>query len=527
MNLIQYSDSVLSVVPPLLTVILAITTRRVLLSIGTGIVTGALLLSNYQPLNTLKYLLETVAGLVWHDGAINSGNAHMLLFMLLLGVLISLMTISGATKAFAQWGVRHCKDRRSAKILTGAMLFTFFIDDFFHSLSVGPICRPVTDRFQISRAKLAYFLDSTAAPLCVVTPISSWGAYIIAILGGILATNHITDISPISLFVQLVPMNLYAIFTLLLVFIVIGTRFDIGAMRKHEQMAEQGNLWDEAKGHPHGLEITTEDEGNGSMIDMILPILTLTLSSVGFMLESGAEVLAANHQAFSFIAAIEHTNVGLSLVYAALCSLAVSVLLALRLKMSVKTWLTVAPKGVQAMIPAIVILFFAWTIGTVVTDLETGKYLASLIQTSIPVQLLPALVFLLACGMSFATGTSWGTFGIMLPLAGDIAIATDIQLLMPMLAAVLAGSVFGDHCSPISSTSILSSAGAGCHHMDHIMTQLPYALIVAFGAFLGYLAMGITHSTVAGIAVCGAWFIISCLFFLRRNKRQQLVAANV
>ncbi|MCD9482900.1 Na+/H+ antiporter [Photobacterium phosphoreum] len=527
MNLIQYSDSLLSVVPALLAVILAITTRRVLLSLGAGIIAGSILLNNYNPLAALQYLLHQILGLVWADGAINTSNVNMLLFMLLLGGLISLMTATGATKAFAEWGVRRCKDRRSANILTGMMVFAFFIDDFFHSLSVGPICRPVTDRFQISRAKLAYLLDSTAAPVCVITPISSWGAYIIAILGGILVTNDITETSPISLFVQMIPMNLYAVFTLLMVLVVITFQLDIGPMRKHEERAREGQLWDESKGHPKGLEITTEGEGNGTMIDMVLPILTLTVSSVVFMIISGADVLAAKGLAFSLIGSIEHTDVGSSLVYAALCSLAVSIILALRLKLPLKTWLTAAPQGVQAMMPAIIILLFAWTIGTVVSDMQTGQYLASLTKYGLPVELLPALVFLLSCGMSFATGTSWGTFGIMLPLAGDMAIASDVNLLMPMLSAVLAGSVFGDHSSPISSTSILSATGAGSHHMDHVMTQLPYALTVAFGAFLGYLAMGITGSTIIGIAVSAVWFVGCCVYHVRQDKKQQqLVTAT-
>ena len=520
MSLVQYSDSLLSVVPPLLAVVLAITTRRVLLSLGLGIIAGAILLKDYSPLAALQYIVNKVLGLVWADGAVNSGNVNMIIFMLLLGGLISLMTATGATKAFAEWGVRRCKDRRSANMLTGLMVFAFFIDDFFHSLSVGPICRPVTDRFNISRAKLAYLLDSTAAPVCVITPISSWGAYIIAILSGILVTNHITDISAISLFVQMIPMNLYAVFTLLMVIVVIFFQLNIGPMRQHEAWAEEGKLWDESKGHPKGLEITTESEGQGTMIDMVLPILTLTVSSVIFMIISGAEVLNAKGEAFSLIASLEHTDLGASLVNASLCSLAVSILLALRLKLPRKTWLTAAPQGVQAMIPAIIILLFAWTIGTVVSDMSTGQYLASLTKGGFPTELLPALVFILSCAMSFATGTSWGTFGIMLPLAGDMAVASDAHLLMPMLSAVLAGSVFGDHSSPISSTSILSATGAGSHHMDHVMTQLPYALTIAIGALFGYLAMGILSSTIAGIAVSSIWFLACCTIHLRRHKKQ-------
>ncbi|PSU50883.1 Na+/H+ antiporter [Photobacterium frigidiphilum] len=518
MNLIHYSDSAWSVLPPLLAVILAVTTRRVLLSLGTGIVSGALMLTHFSPTAALNYLFDKVLSIVWINGSLNSDNANMIIFMLLLGALISLMSVSGATQAFADWAAVRCKDRRSAKSLTGLMVFIFFIDDFFHSLSVGAICRPVTDRFQISRAKLAYLLDSTAAPVCVIMPISSWGAYIIALIGGIMVAHNVTDQSPIAAFVEMIPMNLYAVFTLVMVLCVIAFQLDIGPMRKHEERALEGQLWDESRGRPPGLDIETPEGSNGGMIDMVLPILTLTAAAVYFMIQSGATVLTAKGLDFSVIGAFEHTNVGSSLVYGAICSLVVSVVLALRLKLSAKIWLEAAPQGISAMLPAIVILFFAWTIGSVVRDMETGMYLASMASGNIPIEMLPAVVFVLSCAMAFATGTSWGTFGIMLPLAGDIAAASDISMLLPMLSAVLAGAVFGDHSSPISSTSILSATGAGCHHMDHVLTQLPYAVSVAFGALLGYIAIGYTHSTWAGLIVSGLWFVVFCLFALRKNQ---------
>lgn len=518
MDIIHFADSPWSVVPPLLAVALAITTRRVLLSLGVGILAGGLLLNHFSPLDSLHYLMGTVLKIFWVDGALNHDNINMILFMFLLGGLISLMTASGATRAFAEWAERRAKSRQGAKALTGLMVFAFFIDDFFHSLSVGAICRPVTDRFQISRAKLAYLLDSTAAPVCVLMPISSWGAYIIALVGGIMAAHGVSDVSPISAFVQMVPMNLYAVFTLIMVLVVIAFQLDIGSMRQHEQWALEGKLWDESKGRPLGLDMEAPKDSRGSMLDMVLPILTLTAATVYFMIDSGAAVLAENGEPFSLLGSFENTNVGSSLVYGALCSLAVSIALALRLKLDAKTWLRTAPQGVMAMLPAINILLFAWTIGAVVRDVETGKYLASLANGNLPIEVLPAVVFVLSCAMAFATGTSWGTFGIMLPLAGDMAAASDIALLLPMLAAVLAGAVFGDHSSPISSTSILSATGAGCHHIDHVMTQLPYALSVAFGAALGYLAMGLMHSVLAGFLVSALWFVLFCVYHIRRNQ---------
>ncbi|KXF80776.1 Na+/H+ antiporter NhaC family protein [Enterovibrio coralii] len=518
MNLIDFSDSAWSVFPPLLAVILAISTRRVLLSLGVGILSGAYMLSDNSVLGGLHYLAEKLINLVWTGGQVNADNVNMIIFMLLLGSLISLMSISGATQAFANWAERKCATQRSAKSLTGLMVFIFFIDDFFHCLSVGAICRPITDRFKISRAKLAYLLDSTAAPMCVLMPISSWGAYIIALIGGVLTALSITDISPIGAFVSMVPMNLYAIFTLIMVVSVIAFKLDIGAMKKHEDMAMEGQLWDESKGRPKGLDVQVENAGNGGMIDMVLPILTLTSATVFFMVQSGAAYLSAHDMPFALIPALEHTNIGSSLVYGALSSLAVSIVLAMRLNLSTKNWLQALPKGVSAMLPAIIILFFAWTIGAVVRDMKTGMYLASLSEGNLPSALLPAAIFLLSCVMAFATGTSWGTFGIMLPLAGDIAAATDIAMLLPMMSAVLAGAVFGDHASPISSTSILSATGAGCHHIDHVMTQLPYAATVAFGALLGYLAIGFTHSAWMGFAVSSIWFATFCLFALRKQK---------
>ncbi|MGL5358407.1 MAG: Na+/H+ antiporter NhaC family protein, partial [Shewanella sp.] len=300
---------------------------------------------------------------------------------------------------------------------------------------------------------------------------------------------------------------------------------DIGSMRWHEERALQGQLWDESKGRPIGFDMESPEDSNGGMIDMVLPIFTLTAATVYFMIDSGAAVLSEQGLPFSVLGSFENTNVGSSLVYGALCSLGVSIALALRLKLGAKNWIKAAPQGVMAMLPAINILLFAWAIGAVVRDVETGKYLASLANGNLPIEVLPAVVFVLSCAMAFATGTSWGTFGIMLPLAGDMAAASDISLMLPMLAAVLAGSVFGDHSSPISSTSILSATGAGCHHIDHVMTQLPYALAMAFGAALGYLAMGFMHSTLAGVCVSALWFILFSAYHLQKAKTRQALAS--
>ncbi len=509
MDLIRYSDSLWAVLPPLIAVVLAVTTRRVVLSLGLGIVAGALLLTGGDIPFALRYLGQTALAIVWSDGAPNWGSVNILLFLLLLGALIALMALTGGSRAFALWAQQRIRSRRQAKWATGLLVFLFFIDDYFHSLAAGTICRPVTDRYRISRAKLAYLLDSTAAPVCVMMPVSSWGAYIVAVIGGILVAHGVNDLSPLSAFVAMVPMNFYALFTLAMVVAVIAWELDFGPMARHEADAAEGELYDAAKGTPPGATESLTPACAGRVRDLVLPIATLVLATVYFMVATGAEALAGSGAAFSVLGAFENTNVGLSLVGGALCALLVAGVLAVQLGLPAREWLSVVRHGVSAMWPALRILLLAWLIAAVIRDVETGKYLASMAQLAMPVWLLPAVLFVLAGAMAFSTGTSWGTFGIMLPLGADLVMAAEPALLLPSLSAVLAGSVFGDHCSPISDTTILSSTGAGCHHIDHVLTQLPYALLVAGGSFAGYLALGATLSVWAGLAVCALWFALA------------------
>ncbi|WP_108650345.1 Na+/H+ antiporter NhaC family protein [Dongshaea marina] len=530
MMITHYADSVFSLLPPLTAVALAIATRRVLLSLGAGIIVGALLLTQGNPLDAAQYIGSTLSGIFWQSGALNQNNVCILLFLLLLGCMISLMTISGATRAFTDWARRYIRTRKQAKKLTGLMVFLFFIDDYFHSLSVGTICRPLTDRFKISRAKLAYLLDSTAAPVCVLMPISSWGAYIIALIGGIVAAHGLTGQSALSVFAQMVPMNFYAVFTLLMVLFVVLMEYDFGPMKQHEQRALEGELYDPAKGTPPGASQDLPVSEKGRVRDLLVPIAILTFGTIVFMLLSGAKALDEQELGFSILGALQNTNVGISLVFGSLAGLASAIILMLPQRQSLNNWLLALREGVGSMLPAIWILLGAWCIGSVIKDTQTGQYLASMAQHSVPTALLPALVFILSGIMAFSTGTSWGTFGIMLPIAGDLAAASDIAQMLPMLSAVLAGSVFGDHCSPISDTTILSSTGASCHHIDHVMTQLPYALTVATIALTGYLVLGITQSTAIGFATCAALFIVLCitlrLHSIRRKSNLNLADAE-
>ncbi|MBM7071748.1 Na+/H+ antiporter NhaC family protein [Shewanella sp. 202IG2-18] len=512
MSVFSYSDSALSVIPPFLAIVLAIITRRVLVSLGAGIVIGSLLLTKFEFLNSASFLVKVVSELFWVDGAINTWNLYILVFLILLGSITAIITVSGSAKAFAQWARTRIKSKRHAKLLTMALGVVIFIDDYFNSLVVGSVARPLTDRYHVSRAKLAYLLDSTAAPICVISPVSSWGAYIIALIGSILATHGMTNSSYLGTFVEMIPMNFYAIFSLLLLLSVAIFTFDIGPMRKHERNAQKGELFDEKKGQPPGSLADLPEAESGSVLGLFLPIVTLVAATLFFMVFTGAQTLEKESIEFSVIKAFEKTDVSLSLVLGALLGLITTFGLALKQKLSFSDLSKALIHGAKSMLPAIYILLFAWTIAEVIGQLETGKYLAHIATGSIPVELLPAVMFALAGITAFSTGTSWGTFGIMLPIAADMAMGSNSTMMLPMLSAVLAGAVFGDHCSPISDTTILSSTGASCHHIDHVVTQLPYALIVAFISLCGYLVLGFTQSVLSGFLTCTALFVVVFIY---------------
>jgi tetracycline resistance efflux pump len=505
----DFATSPLAILPPVVALSMAIISRRVLLSLGIGIALGALLLYDFSVFNSLLYVQGKVLSIVVEDGAINSWNMSIVAFLLLLGMMTALLTLSGGTRAFADWAQQRIKDKRGAQLLAACLGVFIFIDDYFNSLAVGSIARPVTDRFGVSRAKLAYILDSTAAPMCVLMPASSWGAYIMTIVSGILVSHGITEYSPLGAYIQLIPMNFYAIFALVMVFVMAIFKLDIGSMRQHEESVASGlGRDDDAADLKDDLDI--REGKHGQVRDLIFPIVTLVIATVAAMIYTGSTALSAQHQAFSILGSFENTDVGQSLVYGALLGLFVALLLVLKQRMAMNVVGHALWVGAKSMFGAVLILVFAWTIGAVIKDVKTGAYLASLVQDSINPQWLPVILFLLSGCMAFATGTSWGTFGIMLPIAGDIAASTDVMLMMPVLGAVLAGSVFGDHCSPISDTTILSSTGARCRHIDHVATQLPYALIVATVSALGYVVLGMTESLSIALVSSSVLFVAAC-----------------
>lgn len=523
----DFASSPISLLPPILALGLAIITRRVLLSLGAGIVVGGFLLADYSVSGAASYIFDTVFGVFIEEGSINSWNMSIVAFLLLLGMMTALLTLSGGTRAFAEWAQSRVKSKRGSKLLAAFLGVFIFIDDYFNSLAVGSISRPVTDRFHVSRAKLAYILDSTAAPMCVLMPASSWGAYIMTIVGGILVTHGMTDYSALGAYVRLIPMNFYAVFALLMVFVVAWFRIDIGAMRRHEIEASKGRGFDgdekaSAEGHEE-LDITESSKGKVS--DLVLPIVLLIGATVAAMMYTGGQTLAADGLEFSVLGAFENTDVGTSLVYGGIVGLLVALGTVLKQRIPTIEVTRTLWIGARSMFGAILILIFAWTIGGVIGDMKTGSYLSTLAQGNIDTAWLPVILFLLAGVMAFSTGTSWGTFGIMLPIAGDMAAATDLALMLPMLGAVLAGSVFGDHCSPISDTTILSSTGARCNHIDHVQTQLPYALSVAAVSCVGFITLGLTTSVAVSFAAASVAFVVMC-FILSALSRSKMAACQ-
>lgn len=509
MNLVDYSSSVWSIVPAVLALVLAIVTRKVIISLSIGIVVGAFMLADGSLVDAFVYLKNTVVSLLYKGGdeGFNMNNVNIILFLVLLGVLTALLSASGANQAFANWAQERIKGRRGAKLMAACLVFVTFIDDYFHSLAVGAIARPVTDKFRVSRAKLAYILDSTAAPMCVLMPVSSWGAYIITLIAGLFTTHAITGYSPLGAFVTMSAMNFYAIFSIVMVFAVAYWTIDIGSMARFERYAlnHQEEEQDE------------EGESKGHVRDLVLPIVALIIGTVSMMIYTGAEALAEAGTPFSILGAFENTTVGISLVTGGVLSIVVlSLLLFVGRNLGLKTYVDSYGLGVKMMSGAITILFFAWTINGIVSDMQTGKYLSSLVAGNISPAFLPAILFVLASAMAFSTGTSWGTFGIMLPIGAAMAMHSDPNLIIPCLSAVMAGAVCGDHCSPVSDTTILSSTGAHCNHMDHVTSQLPYALLVAAASIAGYLVVGFTESGLLGFITTA--IVMFALIFVFKSK---------
>lgn len=477
----------LSLLPPLIAIVLALITKEVYSSLFIGILAGALLYSNFSLSGTLDHLFA--------DGFIASVadpyNIGILIFLVILGAIVALMNKSGGSAAFGRWASKHIKSRVGAQLATIALGVLIFVDDYFNCLTVGSVMRPVTDKFKVSRSKLAYLIDATAAPICIIAPVSSWAAAV----AGFVSEDQIGGL---ELFIRAIPYNFYAILTIVMMVTITLMKFDFGPMKKHEMNAAKGDIFSE-KGRELIEKAEERDaDKNGIVCDLVVPVLVLIVSCMAGLIYSGGFFTADSEAYMSFIDAFSGADASVGLVIGSFVGLIFSIIYFLiRRVLSFKECMNAIPEGFKAMVPAIMILCCAWTLKTMTDSLGAKLLIAEFVRlkASAFVPLLPAIVFMIAVGLSFATGTSWGTFGILIPIVLAIfggSISQEISIIS--ISACMAGAVCGDHCSPISDTTIMSSAGAQCNHINHVSTQLPYALTAAAVSFVTYVITGFVQN---------------------------------
>ena len=495
---------ILTLVPPLLAIGLVVATRRVLLSLGLGVVSAAILVEDFSPWGAVKQVVGAFTDLFWLDGALNTTKVYILIFTLMLGVITAFIMMSGGTRAFADWAQERIKTRRGATRLPAGLGMAIFVDDYFNALAVGQVSRPVTDAHQVSRAKLAYMVDSTSAPVAVLVPFSSWGAFILGLVGTEVAASSL-DTTDIGAFMQAAGANYYAFAALLLVGVVATISLDLGPMRTEERRAILKNQpFDGSEAIPGQLAEDLPVHRPGAKLALIMPFLLL----VGGVFAGIAWTGQRSSGSWSIVDILAETDVTFALSVGGVLGLSAAIYYYVRdtsenPKFSKSTFGRAWVEGVKSMLPAVSILILAWMLGALIDALGTGDYLGGLIESSsiTPSWLVP-IVFLLAAAMAFATGTSWGSFGLLIPLAGGIINSLDApELLLPAIGATLAGAVAGDHASPISDTTILSATGAGCNVITHVTTQLPYVIIAVFSATLGYATVALVGSVALGAGV--------------------------
>ncbi|MCK0113355.1 Na+/H+ antiporter NhaC family protein [Ornithinimicrobium sp. F0845] len=494
---------ILTVLPPVIAIALVLITKRVLLSLGSGVVASALLVAGFNPLETLSLVWNAFRVIFWDEGAVNTYYVFILVFTLLLGIIAALIMMSGGTRAFSDWAVERIHTRRGAKILPAVLGIVIFIDDYFNALAVGQVARPVTDKHNVSRAKLAYVVDSTSAPVAVLAPFSSWGASIIGIMAPIVASSALV-VSDVEAFLGAAAMNYYAIVAVLMVWVTVMLHVEIGPMRTEERRAiTAGRTFNPDEIIPGELAEDLPVHHPGSKRALIIPFVLLVVGVLGGIIWTGYQ----GGGSWDVLSIFANTDVSLSLLWGGGLGLAAALYYYLRYttanpKFSPSTLGLGFWEGIKSMMPAVSILLLAWMLGDLIGQLGTGQYLGDLVNhAAVPPAWLIPLMFCLAGAMAFSTGTSWGSFGLLLPIAGQIMNSVDggAELLLPAFGAVLAGAVFGDHCSPISDTTILSSTGSGANVMTHVTTQLPYALVSAAIALLGYVVFALTINGLVGL----------------------------
>lgn len=492
----------LSILPPLIAIILALKTKEVYSSLFAGVLSGMLIYcfkTGSTILEAIRYVLDMVAYKI-------GDNGYMILYLSLLGSVVMVVTMAGGSRAYGKWASTKLKSKRSAKVATALLGCLIFIDDYFNCLTVGTVMRPITDKHKIAREKLAYIIDSTAAPVCIIAPISSWAVAVASEVGGE---------GGLSAFMQTIPYNLYALLTLLMVAIICFTDFDFGKMKKAVAEAAEKE-YDEVEDEKEMDGVKISDKGR--VFDLLIPMVVLISCSI-----LGMAYVGGFFSGVDFVTAIgENPTAGLTL--GALAALVCALVLYIPRKLvTFREFMSGITAGVKLMVSAVMILSLAWSLSGVCREMiGTGEFVSGLVSGSnVSLSILPAIIFAVAAFLSFSMGTAWGTFGILIPIVSMICegSAEGASILIPALGATLAGSVYGDHCSPISDTTILSSAGAKCEHIRHVETQIPYATMVAAICFVGYIIAGFVRNPWITLAASVVMLLGVITFLVYKQKK--------
>lgn len=498
-----------SLVPPLIAISLALVTKEVYSSLFLGILSGALLYTGYNPEKSIRHIF--IEGIF--EVLSNPGNVGILCFLVILGMMVQLMNKTGGSRAFGNWAQKHIKTRRGSMFATMILGCLIFIDDYFNCLTVGSVMLPATDKARISRAKLAYLIDTTAAPICIIAPISSWAA---AVSGFVEGENGM------KLFVQTIPYNFYALLSICMMIFLILLNVDFGPMAEHEKNAlEKGDLFTTEE-RPYG-EGEQGKEGEGKILDMLFPVIALAVFCVIGMIYSGGFFSGTD-----FVTAFSQSDAPTGLVFGSFMALVFTLLFYfLRSSISFHDAMQCLPEGFKQMVPAILILTFAWTLKEMTDSLGAKEFVEGIVagRAGAMLSLLPAFVFMIAVGLSFATGTSWGTFGILIPIVVGVFQKTDYTMMIIAMSSCMAGAVCGDHCSPISDTTIMSSAGAQCMHLNHVTTQFPYAMLVALVSVIAYILAGFLESPWIALGV-STFILFAILMEIKRRQSPKKTAGK-
>lgn len=491
-----------ALVPPVVAIALALITKEVYSSLFVGILVGALFYSEFSFEGTVNHIFQGGIISVLSD----KYNVGILVFLVILGAMVALMNRAGGSAAFGEWASQHIKSRVGAQLATVALGVLIFIDDYFNCLTVGSVMRPVTDKHNVSRAKLAYLIDSTAAPICIIAPISSWAAAV---------TGFVKGEDGFSIFIQAIPYNFYALLTIVMMLGLVLMKADYGPMKLHENNAIKGDIYT-TEGRPYENASTEVVNHNGKVIDLVIPIVSLIVCCVIGMLYTGGFFSGAG-----FVKAFSESDASVGLVLGSFFALIITIVLyTVRKVLCFSDCMSCIPEGFKAMVPAIMILTFAWTLKAMTDSLGAAKFVAGAVEQFAGglMNFLPAIIFLIGCFLAFATGTSWGTFGILIPIVVAIFAKTNHELMIMSISACMAGAVCGDHCSPISDTTIMASAGAQCDHVNHVSTQLPYAMTVAVVTFVTYIISGFVQNAWIALPI-GIVLMIGTLLVLKKMKK--------